>query len=313
MKEVKNMNNLELQDYQIEKLESRIKKKNERILASITDTSYPTRKNFTDLTGRTVGQLHVDYYIGKSFTKKNNKAPKIWYMCTCSCGMKTIISAVVLSSNRISSCGCQTILIHTKNGYSNNPKYQRLYSCLLHMKLRCYNPNDKEYASYGGRGITICDEWMIEENYQGLTNFINWAYNESNYEPGLTIERINVDEGYSPENCLWVTREDQALNKTTTRYIQIDRWVLPIICWARITGKNYHTLLCRIDRNHWDPVDAVLVKNLPYRSDAIPSELPKIDMLVIPPEYERFNKYEEYVQKGIIKPVEETIYKGVIT
>lgn len=200
-----------------------------------------------------------------------------------------------------------------KHGFSRHPKYKKLYKCLGHMKDRCYNPRDKEYPSYGGRGIKICDEWMIEENYQGLRNFINWAYNESNYEIGLTIERIDVDGDYCPENCMWITKSEQAMNMRQTHYIQIDRWVLPMTCWAKITGKKVATIANRINYYGWDPVDAVLITALPPHSEYTPGMGPRLDMLVIPPEYERFNKYNEYVQKGIIKPIEETIYKGIIT
>lgn len=77
----------------------------------------------------------------------------------------------------------------------------RLYSIYSGMKQRCYNPNNQHYQWYGAKGITICDEWMVEN---GLQNFIEWSLNHG-YEEHLTIDRKENDKGYSPNNCQWVT------------------------------------------------------------------------------------------------------------
>lgn len=83
------------------------------------------------------------------------------------------------------------------------------------MKRRCYNNNAKNYSQYGGRGITVCDEWRCKDGYVA---FREWAI-KNGYKDNLTIDRINVNGNYEPSNCRWVTREEQNLNKQSTRYV----------------------------------------------------------------------------------------------
>ena len=101
------------------------------------------------------------------------------------------------------------------NVYLENISEHPLYKTFHGMKQRCYNPNAQWYENYGGRGITICDEWL-EEN--GLMNFIKWA-EENGYIPyqDLTIDRKDNDKGYSPDNCRWVTWDIQMLNRRSSK------------------------------------------------------------------------------------------------
>ena len=83
------------------------------------------------------------------------------------------------------------------------------------IKYRCFNKNCQRYKNYGGRGIKICEDWL---GYNGFNNFYNWAINNG-YSDGLTIERINVDGNYCPENCMWIPMKEQYKNKTNTKRI----------------------------------------------------------------------------------------------
>jgi len=118
-----------------------------------------------------------------------------------------------------------------------------LYTIYHGMKQRCYNPNFDNYYNYGGRGITICNEWLDKEN--GLLNFIKWSENNG-YIPNqdLSIDRIDNDKGYSPDNCRWTTRDIQALNRRNVKrnligMIDINEYNNLLLCNYHYKGKSY--------------------------------------------------------------------------
>lgn len=116
------------------------------------------------------------------------------------------------------------------------------YSRWKAMKNRCYNPNHIYYKNYGARGITVCDEW--KNSYE---NFYKWACS-SGYKKGLTIDRIDNDKGYSPENCRWATRKEQGRNQRTNRKITING-ITKLMCeWAEESGISEKNILKRIRR-----------------------------------------------------------------
>lgn len=152
--------------------------------------------------GEKYGRLTV---ISKSEHKdKNNHS---YWNCVCECGNYTTVALHHLTGGRINSCGClkseKTIERSTIHGKTNT----RMFHIWQGMKRRCYNENDKNYKYYGGRGITVCDEWR-----NNFTTFYNWAI-ENGYTDDLTIDRINNDGNYEPSNCRWVTMAQQNRNK----------------------------------------------------------------------------------------------------
>ena len=108
-------------------------------------------------------------------------------------------------------------------------------------KRRCLNSHEKCFKNYGGRGITICNEWL------DFKNFEIWA-KSNGYKEDLTIERINVNEGYNPENCKWITSKEQARNKTNTVYILYKNKLIPLQEIAEIEKINNKTLSSRYYR-----------------------------------------------------------------
>ena len=154
--------------------------------------------NFTDLTGCVFGRPTVACRV--------EGAGKVRYSCKCACGNTCVILADSLRRGVSQSCGClrreKMKEAHTKHGGSREP----LYYVLNMMRQRCENPKNKDFEYYGGRGISVCAAW---KDYQ---TFRDWAL-KSGYAPGLTIDRINPDRDYCPENCRWITIEEQQKNR----------------------------------------------------------------------------------------------------
>lgn len=165
-----------------------------------------------DLTGNTYGKLLV---LERSGSDKHRNA--LW-KCVCACGNVVVISGRSLRTGHTRSCGCSTgeFISDAKSTTKKiSLQYPRIYSIWCHMRRRCNDPKDKRYQRYGGRGITICDEW------NDFAVFLIWAL-ENGYSDELEIDRINNDGNYEPENCRWTTDIVQARNKGNCIYQQID-------------------------------------------------------------------------------------------
>lgn len=131
---------------------------------------------------------------------------------------------------------------------------KQLYSTLQVMKARCYRRTHPRYPNYGGRGIKVCDEWKNLDT--GFDAFADWALSHG-YEPGLTIDRIDVNGDYCPENCRWATQEEQAHNKQNTIWIDFrgERVQLAVIC--KRLGLNYQSVHYRLYNLGMDPETAL--------------------------------------------------------
>lgn len=133
-------------------------------------------------------------------------------------------------------------------------RYTRLYGVWHSMKSRCLNPNAKGYSNYGGRGISVCDEWMT------FKPFAEWSYangyNESAEKFQCTLDRIDPNLGYSPSNCRWVNSTVQSRNRTNNNYITIGEKSLIASDWSKISGISDATIKKRIQAG-WSNRDAV--------------------------------------------------------
>ena len=163
-----------------------------------------------DLTGQRLGRLVVIEKAGVSYKKE-----VIW-KCLCECGRQTIIPGYNLRCGNTKSCGCLSAEKAGSRMRSHSLSGTRLHGVWFGMKQRCLNPNNERYHKYGGRGITICDDWV--HNFQA---FYDWAmengYDENAPRGQCTIDRIDNDKGYSPDNCRWVNMKIQRHNRSDSR------------------------------------------------------------------------------------------------
>lgn len=201
--------------------------------------------------GQKFGELLVLNEVPKDIRKdKNHRC----FECQCSCGSKTIVTLNHLKTGHTKSCGCMKgkmcSIANTKHGMTGS----RIYQIWLHMKHRCFNPKDKEYHRYGGRGISICDEWI---NNRGFENFYNWAIN-NDYQEDLTIDRINNDDNYEPNNCRWVNRKEQMNNVGYNIYLRLEDKEHTIAQWSDILGIKQNTIQARKKYHNYDDRAALL-------------------------------------------------------
>lgn len=161
-----------------------------------------------DLTGQQFGRLIV---VRQSLDHVYQGGGKVAaWECLCECGETAYVTGSSLSRGHTKSCGCYRSEVSSKRvsaGGHSRTKLNKLYKSMLH---RCNNMNDPAYKYYGGRGIIVCDEWRYD-----FMAFYTWAH-ENGYKDGLTLDRIDNDGNYCPENCRWATWHEQAANKSNS-------------------------------------------------------------------------------------------------
>lgn len=199
-----------------------------------------------DLTGEKIGRLTV---LG---VEKTSKTGKRFWLCQCDCGNTVIHETGQLrAKNAPQSCGCLQREAASKVGKKTihyivdgvekmSDGVKRIHNIWSEMRQRCNNPNNHAYKYYGGRGIIVCDEW------QDVTVFEKWAL-ENGYEDNLTIDRIDTNGNYEPDNCRWVDMQTQANNTRSNKMLPYHGRTQSLADWCRELSLDYHRTKARLN------------------------------------------------------------------
>lgn len=205
-------------------------------------------RKIMDLTGQRFGRLIV---IGEAGRAKNGA--KRW-RCLCDCGNEHFVITGNLLNSSTRSCGCYRKECTASKNYVHGKSQTRLHRIWRGMKKRCFNPNEKCFNLYGGRGITVCEDWKND-----FQSFYDWAI-KNGYDDSLSIDRINVNGNYEPSNCRWADNKIQSNNKTTSFLLTMNGETHTVSEWAKIVGIDRKTISDRITRFGWSAEKALTVK-----------------------------------------------------
>lgn len=194
-----------------------------------------------DLTGQKFGKLTVLCEAGRYVAPNSKKRVK--WKCLCECGNTKIAIGHDLKNGRVKSCGC----LKEHHSDMNNPKREKLYRIWHDIKYRCFNVNCRSYKNYGGRGITMYAPWQnsFEAFYEDVSKLPNYG------EQGYTLDRINNDGNYEPNNVRWADNDTQANNKRNCHLITYNGKTQTISQWAKELNINYATLYARLIVLKW--------------------------------------------------------------
>lgn len=190
-----------------------------------------------ELTDQTFGRLTV---LGNARHPKNG----VFYFCRCVCGKHKAVWRFNLIGGKIVSCGCNKGEKASRRLRTHGMSKSAEYNSWRGIKERCGNPSHVRYAHYGGRGIVMCERWL-----NSFENFL--ADMGPRPSPSHTIERIDNDKSYSPENCRWASLKEQANNKSSSRLLTFQGETHTIEQWLEITGLPRTTLRRRLDVYGW--------------------------------------------------------------
>lgn len=227
--------------------------------------------SFKDITGARYGRLVV-----VKLSNLRGPSQRIKWDCVCDCGGEISVTSNALIRGATKSCGC--LLLETQRNNAKKGSAKAHLAAITHgltiggrphpvlnsyngMRGRCFNVNLNSYPAYGGRGITVCDEWLGKD---GVANFIKDMM--PTWQPGLSLGRIDNDGPYSPDNCRWETSFQQACNKRTTLIVSAFGKSQSAALWAKESGISYHVILTRLLRGWPHHVAVSRLPNRRYRS-----------------------------------------------
>lgn len=195
------------------------------------------KSQLIDLTGKRFGRWLV-------IERSPNRKKAVMWLCRCDCGTEKVVHGTSLKSGV--STMCRKCSDHSHKPRFHGLTHHPLYRVWQRIKSSTTNPNHQDYEWYGGKGVRVCEEW-----FNDFTKFYEWSI-ANGYQPGLTIDRIEVNGNYEPSNCRWVPFKAQTLNRTDNTYLTHDGITRTIKEWSQITGIKPSTLYARA-RKGWPP------------------------------------------------------------
>lgn len=187
---------------------------------------------FINMTGQKFNHLTV-----LSRNGVQGKGQAAW-LCRCDCGNEATIRGDQIRSGHTKSCGCQRMVIVKAAITTHGRARTRVHTIWIQMRGRCQNPNNSAFSYYGGRGIQVCERWESFENFLSDMG-----------EPpttGHSIDRIDANSNYSPQNCRWSTDTEQSWNKRSTRFVDIGGIIKPMAVWIKEFGIGHGTVYKRM-------------------------------------------------------------------
>lgn len=167
------------------------------------------------------------------------------YRCQCDCGKIGTVRSSSLRGGRSSSCGCFANELVSKRSRTHGMSSSRIFYIWGGMLNRCNNPNDYHYKWYGGRGISVCPEWM-----QSFESFYEWSITNG-YSEGMSIDRIDNNGNYEPSNCRWITHHEQMYNTRRNVMLTHEGKTMCAKEWSKITGIKDGTICYRKKKLGW--------------------------------------------------------------
>lgn len=178
--------------------------------------------------------------------------------CLCQCGNECVAKQQALLTGKQKSCGCYQREMRGKTQRKHGATGTSLYKRWNHIKSRCLRPQDPAFKCYGGRGITICEEWA--RSYEAFAAHIGEPPSENH-----SIDRIDNNRGYEPGNVRWALPVDQCNNTRRNRVVEVDGQAMTVAQWSRVTGVSQCLIIYRLNAG-WDARDAVWLSPNPKRT-----------------------------------------------
>lgn len=201
---------------------------------SLRPVNLPSRAR--DLTGCRFGKWLALFYLGA-----DKRRQSLW-LCVCDCGQEKIVRMWYLVQGRSQSCGCSTAQFLREKSTKHGLSHSRTFNSWASMIQRCQDLNCPNYPQYGGAGVRVCERWQV---------FQAFLDDMGERPAGTSIDRIDNDGGYSPENCRWATRTEQARNRRYVHLLTFEGRTLSLSEWAREIGVPRHTLRYRLHHLGW--------------------------------------------------------------
>ena len=196
------------------------------------------RKRIIPVSGLKFHRLTLLHRIPES----SKKHPK--WLCQCDCGTIKEIHVGLVTREHTKSCGCLSKEVasehNSTHGHSRGYKRTKTYAAWSAMRRRCYDPKNSKYHRYGGRGISVCDAW--------LNSFENFLQDMGEAPENMSLDRINNNGNYTPENCRWATQKEQVNNRNVPLYT-FNNETRSLKEWSKLSGVSEVTLRARLRKN----------------------------------------------------------------